>query len=195
MVSVSVCSCSSHFQGHPHKQTQQQQQQHHHHLAESASGSSRAAGQQQVNGFRAYLQDVWCSLHALLVLTLAGRLHSQRSFTANTQPTACKISVHVSIDMTVSWSCSRWQEAAGIKYRLHKTGLWIRRKPDLNDALLATPTAKVASSAQFLHHIRHRMQHTDPLWGQAAQAAALALLHKAAAGIFCHLQGNQWRQH
>ncbi|DBA78715.1 TPA: hypothetical protein ACH3X1_008627 [Trebouxia sp. C0004] len=61
---------------------------------------------------------------------------------------------------SLSWSCSRWQEAAGIKYRLHKTGLWISRKPDLNAALLATPTAKVASSAQFLHHIRHRMQHT-----------------------------------
>ncbi|DBA77989.1 TPA: hypothetical protein ACH3X1_009144 [Trebouxia sp. C0004] len=61
---------------------------------------------------------------------------------------------------SLSWSCSRWQEAAGIKYRLHKTKLWISRKADLNAALLATPTAKVASSAQFLHHIRHRMQHT-----------------------------------
>ena len=61
---------------------------------------------------------------------------------------------------SLSWSCSRWQEAAGIKYRLHKTDLWISRRPDLNAALLATPTAKVASSAQFLHHIRHRMQHT-----------------------------------
>ena len=53
--------------------------------------------------------------------------------------------------VSLSWSCSRWQEAAGIKYRLHKTDLWISRKPDLNAALLAT---------QFLHHIRHRMQHT-----------------------------------
>lgn len=61
---------------------------------------------------------------------------------------------------SLSWSCSRWQEAAGIKYRLHKTELWISRKPELHAALLATPTAKVASSAQFLHHIRHRMQHT-----------------------------------
>ena len=61
---------------------------------------------------------------------------------------------------SLSWSCSRWQEAAGIKYRLHKTELWISRKADLNAALLATPTAKVASSAQFLQHIRHRMQHT-----------------------------------
>ncbi len=60
----------------------------------------------------------------------------------------------------LSWSCSRSQEAAGIKYRLLKTELWISRKPGLNAALLATPTAKVASSAQFLHHIRHRMQHT-----------------------------------
>ena len=61
---------------------------------------------------------------------------------------------------SLSWSCSRWQEAAGIKYRLHKTKSCISRKPDLNAALLATPTAKVASSARFLHHIRHRMQHT-----------------------------------
>ena len=61
---------------------------------------------------------------------------------------------------SMSWSCSRWQEASGIKYRTLKTRLWISRKPDLNAALLATPTAKVASSAQFLNHIRHRMQHT-----------------------------------
>ena len=61
---------------------------------------------------------------------------------------------------SLSWSCSRWREAAGMKYRLHKTELWISRKPDLNAALLATPTAKVASSARFLHHICHRMQDT-----------------------------------
>ena len=47
-----------------------------------------------------------------------------------------------------------------LKYRLHKTELWISRKADLNAALLPNPTAKVASSAQFLQHIRHRMQHT-----------------------------------
>ena len=29
---------------------------------------------------------------------------------------------------SLSWSCSRWQEAAGIKFRLHKTELWISRK-------------------------------------------------------------------
>ena len=57
---------------------------------------------------------------------------------------------------SLSGSCSRWQEAAGIKYRLHKTDLWISRKPDLNAALLATPTVKVASSAQFLYQICHR---------------------------------------
>ena len=61
---------------------------------------------------------------------------------------------------SLSWSCSRWQEAAGIKYRLHKTKLWISRKAALHDALLATPSAKVATSADFLRHIRHRMQHT-----------------------------------
>ena len=61
---------------------------------------------------------------------------------------------------SLSWSCSRWQEAAGIKYRLHKIDLWMSRKLGLNAALLATPTAEVASSAQFLLHICHRMQHT-----------------------------------
>ena len=60
---------------------------------------------------------------------------------------------------SLSWRCSRGQEADGIKYRLYKTDLGISRKADLNAALLATPTAKVASSAQF-HHICHRMQHT-----------------------------------
>ncbi len=132
MGSVSVCSCSGHLLSHSRNQTQHH---HHHHLqlTENASGSGRTAGQQQVNGSRAYLAGTWCSLHALLVLTLGGKLCSQQLFT---------------------------QEAAGIKYRLLKTELWISRKPGLNAALLATPTAKVASSAQFLHHIRHRMQHT-----------------------------------
>ncbi|DBB04692.1 TPA: hypothetical protein ACH3X1_012746 [Trebouxia sp. C0004] len=60
----------------------------------------------------------------------------------------------------LSWSCSRWQEASGITFRLQKAELWISRKPALAAALKATPTAKVASSAQFLQHIRHRMQHT-----------------------------------
>ena len=94
------CSCFSHFLSHLRKQTQQQQQQHHQ-LAESASGSTRAAGQQQVNGFRAYLADLWCSLHALLVWILGGRLYSQRLSTANRWPTSCKESAHVNTDTTV----------------------------------------------------------------------------------------------
>ena len=98
MGSVSVCSCSSHLLSHSRKQTQQQ---HHHHLTENASGRSRAAGQQQVNGSRAYLTGTWCSLHALLVLTLGGKLCSQQLFTASRQQTACKQGVHVSTDMTV----------------------------------------------------------------------------------------------
>lgn len=104
MVSVSVCSCSSHFLSHPHKQTQQQQQHQHHqhlHLAKSASCSSRTAGQQRVVGFRAYLTGIWCGLHALLVLTLGGRLYSQRLFTANRQPTACKEGARLSTSTTV----------------------------------------------------------------------------------------------
>ncbi|DBA83706.1 TPA: hypothetical protein ACH3X1_006244 [Trebouxia sp. C0004] len=54
------------------------------------------------------------------------------------------------------------QVAGGKRHqiRLQKAELWISRKPALDAALKATPTAKVASSAQFLQHIRHRMQHT-----------------------------------
>ncbi|DBA98826.1 TPA: hypothetical protein ACH3X1_014589 [Trebouxia sp. C0004] len=55
------------------------------------------------------------------------------------------------------WSCSRWREASSIKFRLQKAELWISRKPALDAALKA---AKVANSAQFLQHIRHRVQHT-----------------------------------
>ena len=100
MVSVSVYSCSSHFPRHPHKQWQQQQQ--HHHLAKSASGKeAQLSSSRSVNGSRAYLRDIWCSLHALLVLTLGGRLCSQLLFTTNRQPTACKESAHVGTDMTV----------------------------------------------------------------------------------------------
>ncbi len=100
MGSVSVCSCSSHLLSHSHNQTQHH---HHHHLqlTENASGSGRTAGQQQVNGSRAYLAGTWCSLHALLVLTLGGKLCSQQLFTANRQLMACKQGVHVSTDMTV----------------------------------------------------------------------------------------------
>ena len=97
----------------------------------------------------------------MLVLTLAGKLCSQQWFTANRQLTACrKQRPCQQKNESLSWSCSRWQEAAGIKYRLHKTDLWMSRKPGLNAALLATPTAKVASSALFLLHVCHRMQHT-----------------------------------
>ena len=100
MGSVSVCSCSSHLLSHSRNQTQQHHH-HHLHLTENASGSSRAAGQQQVNGSRAYLTGTWCSLHALLVLTLGDKLCSQQLFTASRQQTACKQGVHVSTDMTV----------------------------------------------------------------------------------------------
>ena len=54
-----------------------------------------------MNGSRAYLTGTWCSLHALLVLTLGGKLCSQQLFTASRQQTACKQGVHVSTDMTV----------------------------------------------------------------------------------------------
>ncbi len=73
----------------------------HLHLPENASGSGRAAWQQQVNGSRAYLTGTWCSLHALLVLTLGGKLCSQQLYTASRQQMACKQGVHVSTDMIV----------------------------------------------------------------------------------------------
>ena len=60
---------------------------------------------------------------------------------------------------TLSWSCSRWQEASGIKHRLRKSELWLSRKPALQAALLDTPTAKVSSTDQFVLHIKHRLQH------------------------------------
>ncbi|KAA6418449.1 MAG: hypothetical protein FRX49_11609 [Trebouxia sp. A1-2] len=60
---------------------------------------------------------------------------------------------------TLSWSCSRWQEASGIKHRLRKSELWLNRKPALKAALLDTPTAKVWSTDQFMLHIKHRLQH------------------------------------
>ncbi|DBB01138.1 TPA: hypothetical protein ACH3X1_001029 [Trebouxia sp. C0004] len=82
----------------------------------------------------------------------------KRSFTANRQPTACKESVHVSTDMTVCLGAA----ADGRRLLASSTGCTRQAcgLADLKAALLATPTAKVASSAQFLHHIRHRMQHT-----------------------------------
>ena len=66
---------------------------------------------------------------------------------------------------TLSWSCSRWQEASGIKHRLRKSELWLNRKPALKAALLDTPTAKVSSTDQFVLHIKHRLQHAPEAIG------------------------------
>ncbi|DBA77632.1 TPA: hypothetical protein ACH3X1_009431 [Trebouxia sp. C0004] len=60
---------------------------------------------------------------------------------------------------SLSWSCSRWREASGIKFRLQKAVLWISRKPALDAALKATPTAKVARSAQFLQQTAAAQAH------------------------------------
>ena len=157
MGSVSVCSCSSHLLSHSRNQTQQHHH-HHLHLTENASGSSRAAAGEWVQG----LPNRHLVQPARIVGLDPGRkalftavVHSQQAADGLQAGRPCEHRYD-----SLSWSCSRWQEAAGIKYRLLKTELWISRKPGLNAALLATPTAKVASSAQFLHHIRHRMQHT-----------------------------------
>ena len=59
----------------------------------------------------------------------------------------------------LSWSSSRWREASGIKFRLHKTKLWLNREPGLESTLQQTPSAEVASSADFGRHIVYRVQH------------------------------------
>lgn len=59
----------------------------------------------------------------------------------------------------MSWSIGKWRQASGINYRLHKTSLWLNRKPALKAALQATPSAKVACSDLFMEHIKHRMEH------------------------------------
>ena len=60
---------------------------------------------------------------------------------------------------TTSWSSSRWREASGIKFRLHKTEMWFRRNFSLKDALEDTPSAKVATVALLMKHIQYRMQY------------------------------------
>ena len=113
-----------------------------------------------MNGSRAYLTGTWCSLHALLVLTLGGKLCSQQLFTASRQQTACKQGVHVSTDMTVCLG------AAADGRRLLASSIGCSRQScgsagnQASMLLFGYPNSQVASSAQFLHHIRHRMQHT-----------------------------------
>ena len=60
---------------------------------------------------------------------------------------------------TMSWSSSRWHEASGINFRLHKTELWVNRNLSLKAALENNPSAKVATVALFKKHIRYRMQY------------------------------------
>ena len=60
---------------------------------------------------------------------------------------------------TMSWSSSRWREASGIKFRLHKTQLWFSRNVSLKSALEDTPSAKVATVALLMKHVQHRMRY------------------------------------
>lgn len=60
---------------------------------------------------------------------------------------------------TLSWSSSRWRKASGIKFRLHKTEMWLSRDPALKAALQEMPSAKVAGTAAFCAHISHRIEH------------------------------------
>ena len=66
---------------------------------------------------------------------------------------------HGSKYTTISWGSSKWHEANGTTYLLHKTNLWLNKKPAFKDALQDTPSAKVASIASHVEHIQHRMQH------------------------------------
>ena len=160
MVSVSVYSCFSHFLSHPHKQR----------TATAAAAtpppgrkrkrwqeSSRPATGEWVQGLpNRHLVQPACIVGLDPGKTLlTAVVHSQQAADSLQGERPCEHRYD-----SLSWSYSRGQEADGVKYRLRKTDLWISRKADLNAALLATRTAKVASSAQFLHHICHRMQHT-----------------------------------
>ena len=110
---------------------------HGHHLAlqeRSASGRSRPPQ----NGSGACLTDTLVRLTALLVWILAERPSSLLLSTANQQQTAKAQRSHGSKYTTMSWSSGKWQEASGIKYRLHKTNLWLDRKPGFKDALQDT---------------------------------------------------------
>ena len=60
---------------------------------------------------------------------------------------------------TLTWGSSRWREASGVKYRLHKTTLWLNRDFNLKATLEATPSAKVATVADFSRHVEYRMQY------------------------------------
>ena len=131
-------------------------------LSTSAAGKKRRRQEQTSNEWVRGLPDRHLSQPARIVGLDPGRkalftavIHSQQAAGSLQAARPCEHKYD-----SLSWSCSRWQEAAGIKYRLHKTELWINRRADLNAALLDTPTAKVGRSAEFLHHIRHRMQHT-----------------------------------
>lgn len=60
---------------------------------------------------------------------------------------------------SLSWSNKRWHEVSGSKEHSAKSTYWLQANPVLHNALLQTPTAKVASERAFCAHIAHRMQH------------------------------------
>ena len=66
---------------------------------------------------------------------------------------------HGSKYTTISWGSSKWREASGTKYWLHKTDLWLNKKPAFGNSLQDTPSAKEASIASYVEHIQHRMQY------------------------------------
>ena len=150
-----------------------------------------------MNGSRAYLTDIWCSLHALLVLTLEGRLCSQLSFTTNRQMTACKEGAHVSTDMTVclgaaadggrllasSTGCTR--PSCGLAGNQTSMLLsWPSQQP--NWPAVPGPCTTYVTGCSTQQLLRPTLA-----TGGTGSGSCAAHLHKAAAGIFCHLQGNQ----
>lgn len=63
---------------------------------------------------------------------------------------------------SISWSKQRWYEVSGINEHIAKSNYWLKETDEsrrLHQALLQTPTAKVANEQAFCEHITHRMQH------------------------------------
>ena len=146
--SVSVCSCSS-----------LSMHNHHQHWLGSVSGSSRQAEWVKDLPDRHIDQT-----HRIVGLDpgrkslFTAAIHSQ-SAAGSLQDQRTHESTPDSKYTTMSWSSSRWREASGIKFRLHKTQLWFSRNVSLKDALEDTPSAKVATVALLMKHVQHRMRY------------------------------------
>ena len=62
---------------------------------------------------------------------------------------------------TFSWSAKRWHEESGSNERKQKAKTWLEEEPLLHQAMLNTPTPKVATVQLYTAHILHRLQHAE----------------------------------